>query len=68
MGVASSLGTDVETFWQNVITGQCGIDRVTSFDISDYPCQIAAEVKDFDPTPAFPNPKEVRRADRFTQM
>ena len=68
MGVASSLGTEVETFWQNVITGQCGIDRVTSFDISDYPCQIAAEVKDFDPTPAFPNPKEVRRADRFTQM
>ena len=35
MGVASSLGTEVETFWQNVITGQCGIDRVTSFDISD---------------------------------
>ena len=68
MGVASALGTEVETFWQNVSKGQCGIDRVTSFDVSDYACQIAAEVKDFDPTPAFPNPKEVRRADRFTQM
>ena len=68
MGVASSLGCEVETFWQNVIAGKCGIDRVTSFDISDFACQIAAEVKDFDPTPAFPNAKEVRRADRFTQL
>jgi len=68
MGVASSLGCEVETFWKNGIEGQCGIDRVTSFDISDYTCQIAAELKDFDPAPAFPNPKEVRRADRFTQL
>ena len=68
MGVASSLGCEVETLWQNIIAGQCGIDRVTSFDISDFACQIAAEVKDFDPLPAFPNAKEVRRADRFTQL
>ncbi|HIL23818.1 MAG TPA: beta-ketoacyl-[acyl-carrier-protein] synthase II [Verrucomicrobia bacterium] len=68
MGVASSLGCEVETLWQNIIAGQCGIDRVTSFDISDFACQIAAEVKDFDPSPAFPNAKEVRRADRFTQL
>ncbi len=68
MGVASSLSCEVEELWQNVIDGQCGIDRVTSFDISDYTCQIAAEVSDFDPTPAFPNAKEVRRADRFTQL
>ena len=68
MGVASSLGCEVEPFWQNVINGECGIDRVTSFDVSDFACQIAAEIKDFDPTPAFPNAKEVRRADRFTQL
>ena len=68
MGVASSLGCEVESFWQNVINGECGIDRVTSFDVSDFACQIAAEIKDFDPTPAFPNAKEVRRADRFTQL
>ena len=68
MGVASPLGTEVETLWQNVISGQCGIDHVTAFDVTDYACQIAAEVKDFDPNPAFPNPKEVRRADRFTQL
>ena len=68
MGVASSLGCEVESFWQNVLNGECGIDRVTSFDVSDFACQIAAEIKDFDPTQAFPNPKEVRRADRFTQL
>ena len=62
------LGCEVESFWQNVINGECGIDRVTSFDVSDFACQIAAEIKDFDPTPVFPNPKEVRRADRFTQL
>ena len=68
MGVASSLGTEIDTFWENIITGQCGIDRISAFDVSDYACQIAAEVKNFDPEPAFPNPKEVRRADRFTQL
>ena len=68
MGVASSLGCEVESFWQNVINGECGIDRVTSFDVSEFARQIAAEIKDFDPTPAFPNAKEVRRADRFTQL
>ena len=68
MGVASPLGCEVEPFWQNVINGECGIGPVTAFDVSEYACQIAAEVKDFDPTPAFPNSKEVRRADRFTQM
>jgi len=68
MGVASSLGMEVDTLWQNVISGQCGIDRVTAFDATDYPCQIAAEIPDFDPEPAFPNPKEVRRSDRYSQL
>ncbi len=68
LGVVSSLGHDADTFWKNIIAGQCGIDRVTLFDISGYDCQIAAEVKNFDPTPAFPTPKDVRRTDRFTQF
>ena len=68
LGVASSLGCEVEALWRNVVAGHCGIDRVKSFDASGFACQIAAEVGEFDPTPAFPNPKEVRRADRFTQL
>src|SRR5256885_14723146 len=68
LGVVSSLGQDIETFWNSIVAGRCGIDRISSFDASDYDCQIAAEVKNFDPTPAFPSAKEVRRADRFAQF
>lgn len=68
IGVINALGDEIEPFWNNINEGKCGIDRITSFDISDYACQIAAEVKDFDPKPAFPSPKEVRRTDRFTQF
>jgi 3-oxoacyl-[acyl-carrier-protein] synthase II len=68
LGVVSSLGHDVDTLWKNILAGQCGIDRVTRFNTEGYDCRIAAEVRDFDPTPAFPNPKEVRRTDRFTHF
>ena len=65
LGVVSSLGHDIQTFWSNLVAGRCGVDRITRFDVSAYDCQIAAEVRDFDPTPAFPSPKELRRTDRF---
>ena len=68
IGCVSSLGSDPDTLWKNILAGQCGIDRVAAFDISAYDCQIAAEVRGFDPTPAFPGPKEVRRTDRFTHF
>src|SRR3954447_11613574 len=68
LGVVSPLGNDLATFWDHLINGQCGVDKITSFDPSQYDTQIAAEVKDFNPTPAFPSPKEVRRADRFSQF
>ncbi len=68
LGVVSALGTDQETFWKALINGQCGIDTITSFDASGYDTKIAAEVKNFDPIPAFPSPKEVRRTDRFSQF
>lgn len=68
LGVVSSLGHDIETLWANILAGQCGIDRITAFDASNYDCQIAAEVKNFEPGPAFPTPKELRRTDRFAQF
>ena len=57
LGVVSALGLDSDTFWNNIIAGRCGIDKITAFDVSKYDCQIAAEVKNFDPAPAFPSPK-----------
>jgi 3-oxoacyl-[acyl-carrier-protein] synthase II len=68
MGVVTPIGQDLEVFWKNLIAGECGIDKITAFDASAYDTQIAGEVKEFDPTPAFPSPKEVRRTDRFSQF
>ena len=68
MGVVTPIGQTLDTFWSNLIAGQCGVDRITRFDPSAFDTQIAAEVRDFDPTPAFPSAKEVRRTDRFTQF
>jgi len=65
LGAVTPLGNDVETLWNNLLAGECGIDRITLFDPTGFDCQIAAEIKNFDPAPAFPSPKEVRRTDRF---
>ena len=68
LGVVSPLGHGVDTLWTALLNGDCGIDKISSFDASGYDTQIAAEVKNFDPAPAFPSPKEVRRSDRFAQF
>ncbi len=68
LGVVTPVGNDVETFWKNLIAGQCGVDKITAFDASPYDTKIAAEVRNFDPAPAFPSPKEVRRTDRYSQF
>ena len=68
IGVVTPLGQGANTFWGNLLAGQCGIDSISAFDTEGFPCTIAGEVKDFDPTPAFPSPKEVRRTDRFSQF
>ena len=68
LGAVTPLGHQVDAFWANLIGGQCGITKITRFDPSKFDCRIAAEVKGFDPAPAFPTPKEIRRTDRFSQF
>jgi 3-oxoacyl-[acyl-carrier-protein] synthase II len=68
LGVVSPIGNNVADFWANLIAGQCGVEKITQFDASAFDTQIAAEVRNFDPAPAFPSPKEVRRTDRYTQF
>src|SRR5271157_1841491 len=68
IGVVSALGRSPQAFWENILAGKCGIDKITSFDVSAFTTRIAAEVKDFDPSPAFPSAKDARRADRFAQF
>ena len=68
MGVVTPLGHDLATFWQNLITGQSGIDKISAFDPAPFDTKIAGEVKSFDMAPAFPSPKEIRRTDRYSQF
>ena len=68
LGAVTPLGDQVDAFWASLLDGQCGIDKITRFDASSFDTQIAAEVKVFDPLPALPTPKEMRRTDRFSQF
>jgi 3-oxoacyl-[acyl-carrier-protein] synthase II len=68
IGAVTPLGNSASATWDALLKGDCGIDRITAFDTTGYDTQIAAEVKNFDPTPAFPSAKEVRRSDRFAQF
>ena len=68
MGVVTPVGNDLETFWTALKEGRSGIGRITAFDIAQYDCQIAGEVRNFDPKPYFKNPKDIRRTDRFVQL
>ena len=68
LGAVSPLGNDLETAWNRLLAGECGVEKITSFDASAFDTQIAAQVKGFDPAPAFPSPKEIRRTDRFSQF
>jgi 3-oxoacyl-[acyl-carrier-protein] synthase II len=68
MGVVTPLGNDLDTFWKNLTASRCGIDKITAFDASAFDTQIAGQVKEFDPAPAFPSPKEIRRTDRYSQF
>ena len=67
MGVIAPNGTGVDDFWHSLIRGQSAVRTVTHFDASTYPCQIAAEVRDFDPI-HYLDPKTIKRLDRFAQM
>jgi len=67
IGAVTSYGNGVEPFWDGLLAGKSGIDAITSFDTSEYPSKIGAEVVEFNPGD-FMDPKEARRNDRFTQF
>jgi len=66
MGVISPVGNTIDTFWNALLAGKCGIDFITKFDTADFKVKIAAEVKDFDPT-LYMEKGEARKNDLFTQ-
>ena len=64
LGHISPVGNDVASGWQNILAGVSGINTITRFDASEFACQFAGEVKNFDIT-QYISAKEARRMDLF---
>lgn len=67
MGAITPIGSDLDTLWNNLISGKSGVSKVTAFDASELPTQIAAEVKDFNPED-YIDKRDARRMDRFVHF
>src|SRR5438874_3804027 len=63
LGAVTPIGNDAPSAWRAAVAGESGVDWIRSFDASDYPVRIAAEVKDWDAT-GVASPKEVRKLER----
>jgi len=61
------VGLTTEETWANLVAGKSGIGRITFFDVSQHSCQIAGEVKNFDPL-NFIDKKDVKKMGRFIQL
>lgn len=67
IGMINALGLDKESSFKAICEGKTGVDKISLFDASDFPVQIAAEVKGFDPLELI-DAKEVKKLDRFIQL
>ena len=67
MGVVAPNGIGIDNFWDSLVHGHSAVRRITRFDASSYPCQVAAEVPDFDPTD-YMDPKTAKRLGRFAHF
>jgi beta-ketoacyl-acyl-carrier-protein synthase II len=67
LGAISPVGSSIDDIWGNLLAGRSGIRRITQFDPSGLPCQVAGEIPDFDPTD-YLDKKEARRLARSAQI
>ena len=67
IGLICAVGNTSAEVWQNIIAGKSGVTKITRFDATQYACQIAAEVKNFDPL-NFIEKKEVKKMGRFIHL
>lgn len=68
IGVVTPVGKDPGSFWDALSSGISGVGKITHFDTSEFPSQLGAEVKEFDPTSHGIEKREARKMDRFTQF
>jgi 3-oxoacyl-[acyl-carrier-protein] synthase II len=67
MGVISSLGEELDVFWQNILAGKSGIKRIQRFDAEPFDAKIGGECLEFD-AGNYIDRKEIKRLDRFAQF
>lgn len=67
MGIVSPVGLTLKENWTNITNGVSGIGKITHFDTEGFPCVVAGQVDDFDPT-TYMQAKEARKMDRFIQL
>ena len=67
MGAITPIGNSVDSFWESVKQGKIGFDRISYFDVSEYKCKLAAEVKDFN-AENYMDKKSARRMEQFCQF
>jgi 3-oxoacyl-[acyl-carrier-protein] synthase II len=67
MGVVAPNGIGIDKFWDSLVHGRSGVRKITRFDASSYPSQVAAEVPNFNPTD-YMDPKTTKRLSRFAQF
>jgi 3-oxoacyl-[acyl-carrier-protein] synthase II len=67
LGLICGVGNSTDEVWKSVLAGGSGVKRITGFDASTYACQIAAEVKNFDPL-NYIEKKEVKKMGRFIHL
>lgn len=68
MGVVSPIGNDVNTFWNNLVNGVCGIDYIEDFPTDSLPVKIAGKIKNFHPEEYGMDKPFIRKQDLFTQF
>jgi 3-oxoacyl-[acyl-carrier-protein] synthase II len=67
MGAVTPLGSSIDRYWKGLINGESGVRKITQFDATDFPCQIAGEIPDFNPD-EYLDRKEARRLPRSAQI
>ena len=67
MGVISPVGNDIDTFWESLKAGKCGVDKIKRFDASGLKVSLDAEVKEFEPKKYYDTVHEIRKSDLFMQ-
>jgi 3-oxoacyl-[acyl-carrier-protein] synthase II len=68
VGVVTSLGRQIETFWDRIVRGESGVGPITLFDVTGYRVQFGGQVHWDAENEGIANPKELKRLDRFTQF